>query len=109
MDRTLADRLNELWKQSDALKEAEETYLRLEAERKPMLAQLTLGQEGKSWSEREARALASDDWRRFVGGHVMAETMMNHAKRKYSILEQAYYAEYSTFKIEDRSIKKAGA
>ena len=109
MDRTLADRLNELWKQSDALKEAEEIFLRLEAERKPLLAQLTLAQEGKSFAEREARALASSDWKRFIAGHVMAETMYNHARRKFEILDKAYLAEHATFKIEDRSIRKAGA
>lgn len=109
MDQSLANRLNELWKQSDQLKEAEEIYLRLEAERKPMLAQLTINAGGKSFAEREAKALASDDWRKFMAGHVAAESAMNYQRRKYAILEQAYYAEYSTFKIEDRAIKKAGA
>ena len=108
MDQSLANRLNELWKQNDVLKAAEETYLRLEGERKSLLAQLTLNADGKSFAEREAKALASSDWKRFVAGHVMAETVMNFEKRKYSILEQAYYAAYSTMKLEDRSIRKPG-
>lgn len=109
MDRSLADRLNELWKQSDVLKEAEAIFLRLEAERKPLLAQLTLKAEGKSFAEREARALASDDWRRFIGGHVAAEVAFNFERRKFEILEKAYLAEHATFKLDERSIRKAGA
>ena len=108
MDRTLADRLNDLWKQSDALKTAEEIYLRLEAERKPMLAQLTISQEGKSFAEREAKALASDDWRKFMGGHVAADSMFNFERRKFEILEKAFYASHATMKVDDRAIRKPG-
>jgi hypothetical protein len=109
MDRTLADRLNELWRQSDELYKAEMTYLRLEAERKPMLAQLIIGAQGKSFAEREAIALASPDWRDFMIGHVAAESDFNFERRKFEILEKAYLAEHATFKVEDRSIKKTGA
>lgn len=108
MDRTLADRLNELWKQSDALKEAEHLFLRLEAERKPMLGKLTINAAGKSFAEREAQALASQDWADFMRGHVQAEVDFNFEKRKFEILEKAYLAEHATFKIEDRSIRKPG-
>lgn len=109
MDQALANRLNELWKQSDALKNAEEVFLRLDAERKPLLAQLTLKAQGKSFAEREAKALASDDWRDFIRAHVEAEARLNFEKRKYEILDRAFYAEYSSMKIDDRAIKKAGA
>jgi hypothetical protein len=108
MDRSLANRLNELWAQSDQLKDAEREFLTLEANRKPMLAQLTLKAEGKSFAEREAKALASEDWREFMAGHVAAESAMNHAKRKYEILDKAFYATYATMKTDDRSIKKPG-
>ena len=110
MDRSLADRLNDLWAQSEKLREAEETYLTLEANRKPLLAQLTLAAEGKSFTEREAKALASEDWRRFMGGHVHSEVALNHARRKWEMLEKAYLAEYASFKLDDRSLKgKVGA
>ena len=109
MDRTLADRLNDLWLQSDALKKADEKYLSLEGQKKSLLAQLTLRSEGKSFSEREAKALASEDWIHFIAAHVEAESEFNFEKRKFEILEKAYLAEHATFKIEDRSIRKQGA
>lgn len=109
MDKSLADRLNDLWKQSDALKKAEETYLTLEANRKPMLAQLTITAPGKSFAEREAQALASQDWRDFMTGHVQAETDFNHQRRKFEIYEKAYLAEHATFKVDDRSMKGKSA
>jgi hypothetical protein len=108
VDRSLADRLNELWKQADVLKEAEQIYLRMEAERKPMLAQLTIKALGKSFAERESIALASEDWRAFMAGHVAAESAFNYERRKFEILEKAYLAEHATFKLDDRSIRKPG-
>ena len=109
MDSSLSHRLNELWKQSDALKSAELAYLSLEANRKPLLAQLTLKSPGKSFAEREAQALASQDWANFMTGHVEAESEFNFQRRKFEILEKAYLAEHATFKLDDRSIRKAGA
>jgi flagellar biosynthesis/type III secretory pathway chaperone len=109
MDRSLADRLNELWKQSDRLKEVEGRYLELEANKKSLLAQLTITAQGKSFAEREAQALASADYKNFLAALVEAETAFNFERRKWEILDKAYLAEYSTFKIEDRSIRKAGA
>jgi len=109
MDRSLADRLNDLWKQSDVLKSAEEAFLRLEAERKPLFSMLFLKAEGKSVADREAVAYNSSDWADFVAGHVAAETAFNYERRKFEILEKAYLAEHATYKIDDRSIRKAGA
>lgn len=91
------------------LKRAEESYLEMEANKKPMLAQLTLTAEGKSFAEREAKALASDDWKRFSMGLVAAESQFNFEKRKFSILENAFFAAHSSYKLDERSIRKAGA
>lgn len=106
MDRELANRLNELWKQSDRLKEVERTFLELEANKKALLAQLTLKAPGKSFAEREAQALASEDWRVFTAALVNAETEYNFEHRKFSILDKAWTSEYGTFKQEDRAIKR---
>lgn len=109
MDAILKDRLKRLWEQNDVLKAAEAQYLELEANKKPMLAQLTLAQEGKSFAEREARAYASADWKQFCAGLVVAESTFNFEKRKFSILENAFFAAHSTFKLDERSIRKKGA
>lgn len=106
MDSQLANRLNELWKQSDRLKEVERVALELEANKKALLAQLTIKAPGKSFAEREAQALASDDWRIFNAALVNAQVDYNFERRKYEILDKAFLAEYGTYKQEDRAIKR---
>ncbi len=100
MDSQLGKRLNELLKQNAALKIAEAQYLTLEANRKPMLARLTLGAIGRSHAEREAIAYASQDWADFMAGHVQAESDYQFAKRRYEIHDKAWTSEYGTYKIE---------
>ena len=109
MDSVLADRLNKLTAQNKRLRDAEELFLELEANKKPLLAQLILKSPGKSFAEREAQALASEDWINFIKFHVMKETEFNFEKRKYAILEQAYYAELNTYKREDALIKRGAS
>lgn len=106
MDRQLAERLNELWQQGALVDGAEKVYLALEGNRKSLLAELTLKAPGKSFAEREAMALASQDWRDFMNGHVEAQSTLNSETRKFNILDKAFYAEYGTMKNEERSIKK---
>lgn len=109
MDRTLADRLNQLNKQNQVLKEEEKIYLELEANRKPLLAKLTIKAEGKSFSERESIALASPEWRDFAQGLVIAEVQLNYAKRRYEILDKAFLAEYSSMKLDGNTIRRGSA
>lgn len=109
MDDRLKQRLTRLWEQNDQLKEAEALYLELEANRKPLYSQLFLHAEGKNVAEKEARAYDSKDWRDFMAGLIAAESAFNYEKRKFGILENAFFAEHSSFKLDERSIRKAGA
>lgn len=109
MDVTLKTRLTRLWEQNDVLKAAELLYLELEANKKPLLAALTIKAQGKSHAEREALALSSDDYKNLLAALVQAETAFNFEKRKFSILENAFFAAHSSYKLDERSIRKAGA
>lgn len=109
MDSILAERLNALTKQNQVLREEEQIFLSLEANRKPMLASLLIKAEAKSFSDREAIALASPAWKDFMQGLVEAEVRLNYAKRKYEILDKAFLADYSSMKIDSRSIGRHGA
>lgn len=108
MDSQLGKRLNELLKQNAALKLAETQYLTLEANRKPMLAKLTLGAIGRSHAEREAIAYASQDWADFMAGHVQAESDYQYAKRRYDIFDKSYLAEHATFNRDAKTISRLG-
>lgn len=109
IDTLLAERLNALNEQNDALRMAEFVFLELDANKKALLAQLTLKSEGKSFSEREAHALASSDWALFRKAHVQAESDYNYEKRRFAILESAYLAAHATYKNEEQLIRKGGA
>lgn len=109
MDATLKERLTRLWEQNDVLKEAEGLYLELEANKKPLLAALTIAAEGKSHADREAQALSSVEYKSLLTALVQAEKQFNFEKRKFGILENAFFAAHSTFKLDDRSIRKQGA
>lgn len=109
IDRSLAECLNELWAQNEVLKSAERLYLELEGNKKSMLAQITARMDGKSHAEKETKALASQDWRDFVSGHVEAETAFNYERRKFDILDKAFYAAHSSYKLDERSIRRPGA
>jgi hypothetical protein len=108
MDSRLFDRLKKIEDSIDALRVAEKAYLSLEANRKAMLAQLTLKAVGKSHAERETIALASEEWRDFIGGHVEAESNFNHERRMYELRLKAYDAEHLTLKTEAPVIKRHG-
>lgn len=109
MDDLLRNALNRLSAQNDKLKEAEKLYLELEAHKKVLLSQLILKQGlGKSHADKETRAQVTEDWIDFVQGLAEAETNFNNEKRKYSIYENAYYAELATYKREVDVIKKQG-
>ncbi len=109
MDSELGKRLNELLRQNEALKRAESLYLTLEANRKPMLARLTLGAIGRSHAEREAIAYAGDEWAKFMSGHVQAEADYQFARRRYEIFDKAYLAEHATFNRDAKTISRLGS
>lgn len=108
MDSQLADRLNALNDQNDALRKTEEAFLRLDAEKKALLAKLTTKADGKSHSEREANALASQDWADFSLGLALTESEYQFDKRRFAILEKAYLAEHASFTREARLITRQG-
>lgn len=109
IDSLLAERLNALNAQNDVLRMAEIIFLELDANKKALLAQLTIAAQGKSFAEREAHALASDDWAKFRAAHVQAESAFNYERRRFAILESAYLAAHATFKNEEQIIRKGGA
>lgn len=108
MDKLLADRLNLLNKQNDKLKQAEGEFLLLDAEKDSFKATLFLVSMGESVKEREAKAMASSEYSSFMKALAEKENAFHHERRRYSILENAFYAELSTFKNEMQLIKKEG-
>lgn len=107
MDSRLKFQLTEIENSIKFLTEKEGVYLAMEAHKKPMLAQLTLTQDGKSFTEREAKAYASSDWMKFIDGLVIAETEYNFAKRDYELSLKAYDAAHITYKIENQGIQRS--
>lgn len=108
MDDLLKKALRRLDDVSEELRKSEHLYLELEANRKPMLAKLTVESPGKSHAERETLAYQKKEWTDFAKGLALAESDFNYAKRKYSILENAFFAELAGFKREIGIIKKHG-
>lgn len=109
MDDRLYKRLEKIESSIEDLREAERAFLELEANRKVLYSQLFLKAEGKNVAEREAAAYASDDWIKFMAGHVEAESAFNHERRMYELRLKAYDAEHLTFKNEAPVIRRQGA
>lgn len=107
MDSRLAERLEKIADQLDALREAEHLFLSLEANRKVMWAELFLQTQG-TVVERESKTFASDGWKDFMRGHVIAESAFNHERRLYEMLLKAYDAEHLTLKTETPVIRRQG-
>lgn len=84
----------------------EHEFLLLDGNKKAVLAALTIQAEGKSFAERESKALSSVDWKVFATGHALKEAEYNRDKRRYELLLKAFDAEYQTFKIEHSMIKR---
>ena len=108
MDDLLRTRLNQLQDQSQLLKQAEGSYRLQEAKRKSLEADLFLATSGKSVAEREAGVFASDVYKEFMADLARLETNFNHHRRRFSILESAYLAEYASYKIDANLIRKEG-
>lgn len=106
MDGQLRERLDKLADQIDKLKEVERVWLQLEGNRKALLAKLTLKAQGKSFAEREAVALASEDWDQFAIAHADAENEYLHERRRYELQLKAYDAAHLSLKVEVPAIKR---
>lgn len=106
MDTRLDERLISIADQIDELREAERTFLDLEAHKKVLAAQLYLKAEGKNVAEKEANVYASDAWIHFSKGLVSAETAYNHERRMYELKLKAFDAEYLTMKTEAPAIRR---
>jgi len=106
MDSQLRERLLKLEAQITKLRDAEASYLTLEAHKKVLAAQLFLKASGKNVSEREANVYASKDWIVFSAGHVQAETEYNEQRRRYELLLKAYDAAHLTLKTESAAIQR---
>jgi hypothetical protein len=109
MDSRLEERLTRLSQQIDKLRQAELSFLTLDAHKRVLAAQLFLTAEGKSIAEREANVYSSKDWQDFIVGHVDAESTFNHERRRYELQLKAYDAAHLTLKTEAPVIKRQGA
>lgn len=109
MDKRLAERLRKIEAQIETLSKAERTFLELEAHKKVLAAQLFLTAEGKSVAEKEAYVFSSKAWIEFSLGHVEAESMFNHERRRYELRLKAYDAEHLSLKSEVPAIRRQGA
>lgn len=105
MDNRLAGRLSKLSKQIEALKQAEEKSLMLDAHEKVLFSSLFLQYTG-SVAEREARAYATDEWKNFAKGQALAKVEMNMARRQFELIDKAFQSEYLTYKIEATAIQR---
>lgn len=106
IDERLKGQLEKLDEHINNLFRVEHEFLTLDGNKKALLAVLTIKALGKSFSEREALALASPDWKDFVNGHAMKEAEYNRAKRRYELLIKAYDGTYLTYKIEENVIRR---
>jgi hypothetical protein len=107
MDKTLHDKLTGWHKQIETLRPLELQYLQLEGQEKALLARLTIAADGRSHAEREAKALASEDWAKFQHGLAVAKAQYLDARRILDLKVKAYEAEYLTFKVEAEAIKRS--
>ena len=106
MDSRLDAQLRKIDEHIKRLFLVEHQFLELDGNKKSLLAALTIQAEGKSHAEKEAKALASEDWKDFVQGHAMKEAEFNRERRRYELLLKAYDAEHLSFKTETQAIKR---
>jgi hypothetical protein len=108
MDRTLAERLNNLNLQNDKLLIARGEYLIKEAERKHFEATLIQSAEGKSQAEKSVNAQATLDWANFHRQLAILENAFRFEELRYDILDKAFQAEYLSAKLDNETIKRQG-
>lgn len=105
-DSSLAAVLGLIDAQIERLFAIEHEFLELDGSKKALLAALTINSEGKSFSEREARALASDEWQNFAKVHAQKEAEFNREKRRHELLLKKFDATYIEYKIEESAIRR---
>ncbi len=108
MDRALADRLNALSKQNETLSAARSLFLLKDAEKKHFEANLIRHAGGKSHAESVVIAQSTNEWLVFQRELAGLESNFEFQKLKFEILDKAWLAEYATYKIDERVIRKQG-
>lgn len=109
MDSLLASRLNNLNDQNKLLEHAESAYRLHEAKRKTTEADLFLSiADGGNVAEKQAKVHSNQDYLAFMLELSDLETKFNFEKRRFDILQNAFFAEHSTFKREIGLIQKEG-
>lgn len=106
MDSKLKEQLDKIDAHIVNLFHIEHEFLLLDGSKKALLATLTLKAEGKSFADRECRALASPDWKDFVTGHALKEAEYQRARRRYELLLKAFDGHYLGYKIEGQAIRR---
>lgn len=106
MDQELREKLINLDLQNEILREAEAEFLLKDAGRKPMEADQFLTVVTGSIAERQAKAHTTEEYIAYVKDLAEVQAKYLFEKRKYSILENAFYAELNTFKREMGLIDK---
>lgn len=98
-DLELAKCLTDLKKQSVKLREVEGLYLKAKATEDTNFAQLFLKTVG-SVEARKNEVYASKEWIDFALALAGALTELNWEKRRYDVLQMAFYAQLNTLKAE---------
>jgi hypothetical protein len=108
LDGQLKDALSEINRMIDVLHEVERKFLFVDANKKAILAALILEAPGKSFSEREAHALSSAQWKEYITHHAEGEADYLRAKRRYDLVCKAYDAAHLSLKTETSAIRRSG-
>lgn len=108
MDTELRGRLRKIEEQIEKLKPIERRFLYLDAHREAMQSQIFLKTDGKTVKEREAKALASEDWTNFTEGWVESKSEYNHEKRLLELKLKAFDATYLSYKVDGTAIRRQG-
>lgn len=109
IDELLLERLNNLSKQTEIYRDANDAYLLKEAQRKSIEARLVKTAEGKSQAEKLVNAQSTEEWLTFHLELAKLEGERDFQRLRYELLDKAYLAEYTTFKITAETISRHGA
>lgn len=106
MDDALNRRCIKIQNIIDELKTIEERFLNLDASKKTLHAQLYLQAEGKTSTEREAKAYANQEWINFCTVLASEESNYNRTKRMLDLQLKAFDADYLSLKLEHSAIRR---
>lgn len=108
MDSRLGERLQKIAAQIDVLYKAEEDYLTLEAAKEHKLAVIVTASPGTSQAAKDAAAKATTEWLQFRKDLALAEAVFHRERHILELKNNAFQAEYLSFKIEQDAIRKQG-